>query len=449
MPPPLESSVPIPRLGAFNRLVGGKPILAGLIGTTISAAVVMLTVVVLLQGRQQQLDRGLVSSEDMVRALSREIGRNVELYDLSLQAVADAIIDPRTNALPDDMRRRILFDRSTAARYVSGVFAIDRNGHISIARDDRNFHATVSDRDYFVAQKPSGANGLFVSRPYASRARSGAPSIALSRRISLPDGSFAGVASLAVNLEYFELMLKGVSFGPHGAALILQTDGTVVARNPPLHATEPRTVSHSPTFGRMQASNEGFYIARSPVDNVKRVYSFARVPGTNLIAVVAPSYDDLLADWRRRSLIVSLLAVLLSGAFAYVVWALVFGLQYQIALQAQVNRLADTDPLTGVANRRSLEKSLRHIWDANHGGGSAVSVLFVDADYFKAYNDRHGHEAGDDALRHIAGRLQSQVRAGVDVLARYGGEEPNDSSKLLHPPVESAFHGRDVTIATR
>jgi diguanylate cyclase (GGDEF)-like protein len=153
------------------------------------------------------------------------------------------------------------------------------------------------------------------------------------------------------------------------------------------------------------------------------VYSFARVPGTNLIAVVAPSYDDLLADWRRRSLIVGLLAVLVSGAFAYVLWALVFGLQYRIALQAQVNRMADTDPLTGVANRRSLEKSLKHLWNTNHDDASTISVLFVDADYFKAYNDRHGHEAGDDALRHIADCLQAEVRSGVDVVARYGGEE--------------------------
>ncbi|MBN3756402.1 GGDEF domain-containing protein [Paraburkholderia sp. Tr-20389] len=420
---PFESSVPVPRLRAFSRLAGRRPLLAGLLGTSISVAVVVLTLVVLLAGRQQALDRGLATSTDLAVALSREIGRNVELYDLSLQAVAESAIDPRVSALPDDLRRKILFDRSTAARYVSGVFVVDRNGNITIGRDNRIFHVNVADRDYFVAQKARGGSGLFVSRPYASRARDNAQSIALSRRISLPDGSFGGIAALAANLDYFELMLKEVSIGPRGAAIIIQTDGTVVARNPPLKTDEPRSVAQSPTFGRMQANDQGFYVTRSPVDGVRRLYAFAHVPGSNLIAIVAPSYDDLLADWRRRSTVIGVLSILLSGAFAYVVWALVFGLQYRIALQTQVNRMADTDPLTGVANRRSLEKSLRQIWDAHRQDGKALSVLFVDADYFKEYNDQHGHEAGDDALRYIADCLKSQVRAGVDVIARYGGEE--------------------------
>lgn len=411
------------RLSELTLLVARKPLIAGLFGTSISVAVSVLMVAVLLSARHHEIANAIASSANITSSLSREIGRNFELYDLSLQAVAEGAADPRVGALPPDMRRRVLFDRSTAARFVSGVFVIDSSGQMTLGRDDEAKLVNVADRDYFLAQRSGLARGLFISRPYASRARGSAPSLALSRRITLPDGRFGGVASLAVNLEYFELMLKSLSTGERGASIILQTDGTVVARNPSLKSDEPQSVSHSPTFARMLASAQGYYVARSPVDGVQRIYSFARVPGTNLIAVFAPSYDDLLAGWRRRSWAIGILALSLSGAFATVVWALVFGLRYRIALQAQLDRIADTDALTGVLNRRALKRSLEVLSVRHRQACSPFSVLFIDADNFKAYNDRYGHDAGDEALRLIAACLQSQSRSGIDVVTRYGGEE--------------------------
>ena len=319
----------------------------------------------------------------------------------------------------------MLFDRSTAARDVSDVFVVDRTGNIIEGRDQATAHAYVADRDYFLAHVvPNNADrGLFISRPYESRIRKDAPSIALSRRISLPDGSFGGVASLAVNIDYFQAMMDALAVGPRGAALILQTDGSVVARNPALKPDEPRSVAHSRTFRQMLLAKQGFYVARSPVDGVKRLFSFSRVPDTNLIAVFAPSYDELLAGWRQRSFVIGSLALLLSAAFAGVVWALVFGLRYRIALQAQISRLADTDPLTEVSNRRSLQRLIETTWGACQASGEPMSVLFVDADNFKIYNDQYGHAIGDAALRVIADCLKRQTRANRDVVARYGGEE--------------------------
>ncbi|VXC18734.1 Diguanylate cyclase [Burkholderia sp. 8Y] len=402
-----------------------QPVLAGWVGTLISMSVFVLTLGMLATGRQQEIDRAVATSGNVAVTLSREVARNVELYDLSLQAVAEGAADERVKALPKDMRHRVLFDRSTAARYVSGVFVVDPTGHIVEGRDETAVHAYVGDRDYFLAHvSPSSpSRGLFISRPYNSRARGGAPSIALSRRISLSDGSFGGIASLAVNIDYFQAMMEALAVGPHGTALILETDGTVVARNPSLKSDEPKNVAHSRTFARMLAAKQGYYVADSPVDGVKRLYCFARVPDTNLIAVFAPSYDDLLAGWRRRSYVIGSLALLLSAAFACVVWALVFGLRYRIALQATISRLADIDPLTEVSNRRSLQRLLENAWRACQASGEPMSILFVDADHFKDYNDQHGHAAGDAALKIIAECLTRQTRANHDIVARYGGEE--------------------------
>lgn len=81
-----------------------------------------------------------------------------------------------------------------------------------------------------------------------------------------------------------------------------------------------------------------------------------------------------------------------------------------------------TDPLTGIANRRALMRELRSTMERNRREGSSLQVAFIDLDGFKTINDRHGHEAGDAFLAHIARKLASGVRAS-DFVARYGGDE--------------------------
>ena len=87
---------------------------------------------------------------------------------------------------------------------------------------------------------------------------------------------------------------------------------------------------------------------------------------------------------------------------------------------AEAKREAGTDPLTGVANRRRLDEAL--VVEATRADGVPFSLLLVDIDRFKTFNDQHGHQVGDQALRLIARLLVDMVK-GRDLVARYGGEE--------------------------
>jgi two-component system cell cycle response regulator len=89
---------------------------------------------------------------------------------------------------------------------------------------------------------------------------------------------------------------------------------------------------------------------------------------------------------------------------------------------ARLEVLAHTDPLTQVVNRRALFTRLGAELDRAKRYQSVMSVLMLDIDHFKDVNDTHGHLAGDDVLREVAGLLQSAIRS-VDVVARFGGEE--------------------------
>jgi diguanylate cyclase (GGDEF)-like protein/PAS domain S-box-containing protein len=90
---------------------------------------------------------------------------------------------------------------------------------------------------------------------------------------------------------------------------------------------------------------------------------------------------------------------------------------------AELSAISLNDALTGIANRRNFDQTLRREWNRAKRGGHSLALLMVDADQFKAYNDRYGHVMGDDCLKVIAKRLAGSVQRAGDFVARYGGEE--------------------------
>lgn len=88
----------------------------------------------------------------------------------------------------------------------------------------------------------------------------------------------------------------------------------------------------------------------------------------------------------------------------------------------QLHEQAARDELTGLLNRREFDRLLREEWQRSAKFQHGFALVSLDIDFFKKVNDTHGHQVGDEVLRHVAGLLAGQVRA-VDRLARYGGEE--------------------------
>lgn len=84
---------------------------------------------------------------------------------------------------------------------------------------------------------------------------------------------------------------------------------------------------------------------------------------------------------------------------------------------------ARRDGLTGIANRRTFDEHVDRVWAQAAREGRPLSLLMIDIDHFKAYNDRFGHQAGDECLRRVAWSLSSHARRPLDIAARYGGEE--------------------------
>ena len=90
----------------------------------------------------------------------------------------------------------------------------------------------------------------------------------------------------------------------------------------------------------------------------------------------------------------------------------------------QLTEVATHDGLTALLNRSAFEDQIRRVWQQAQRDRQTVSVIMIDVDYFKAYNDRYGHVAGDDCLRRVSAALREAARRRpLDFVARYGGEE--------------------------
>jgi diguanylate cyclase (GGDEF)-like protein len=93
------------------------------------------------------------------------------------------------------------------------------------------------------------------------------------------------------------------------------------------------------------------------------------------------------------------------------------------AAKSELQRLSALDGLTGLVNRRRFDEIYGAEWKRASRDGTFVSVIMVDIDHFKPYNDHHGHLAGDECLQRVALSLKETVKRPGDCVARYGGEE--------------------------
>jgi len=277
---------------------------------TVVAAVLVLNVFLagvvalnLRRSHQQRQEQAALSAQSWARLLERSLEAVFEKVDLALLAVVDeqarqlaagrldtaaldALLARQKERTPDILSLRIV---DAAGRVVRGV-------------PESAEQVDVSDRDYFKAQRDAAGTGLYISRPSTGRIIK-VPLVFLSRRLSSPDGAFAGVVFATITLEHFADILAEVEVGPRGAALLRYQDLSAVVRRssgvvePLLTPSEP-----SPPLRVQVAAGRtaGLYTAFAPKDGIQRTYGWRKVGSRPFYALVGLAQDDLLATWWRE-----------------------------------------------------------------------------------------------------------------------------------------------------
>ncbi|PRE47453.1 diguanylate cyclase [Burkholderia multivorans] len=410
-------------VGGVVRSTGNHPYAVGVSGTLAALIVIVVPLAIIAGDREKIIAHARENSENLNAVVAVDLERRFRFYDIQLQDLIQSAEDPQTQALPEAIRRRQLFPRLPDDDYVDGKFVVDTAGKIVASQGGKEVSPALrlNDRDYFTEQQKRPSAGLVISHPFHSRLRDGRLSLALTRRINKPDGTFDGIAFFEVQLGLFGGLFERINVGNPGIVEVLLDDGTVLAAKPFLQRIGVN-VAGTPAFARMTAPDRGTIISTGS-QGVERLYSYQRVAGFPLITVVAPAMDDVLSGWRRQSTITATIAILFGTVLAVGAWVLAWTLRDRERAQTELASLAATDPLTKLGNRRTLDQRLQLEWNRALRNQRPLSILFIDIDRFKLFNDTFGHAAGDEILSTVARSIASATRRSIDLAARYGGEE--------------------------
>ncbi|WP_432260696.1 sensor domain-containing diguanylate cyclase [Cupriavidus sp. TMH.W2] len=378
----------------------------------------------LVQMRRDAMDNAGVAAANLALTLERSITRNLQIHELSIGGVVEAMHDPALLTQPPALRQRLLFDRSINAEDMGSLLVADANG--KLVYDSHQWPprpVDVSDRDYFQAHLGADHGGVFLSRPFQPRLTPENKSIGISRRLSAPDGSFAGIVVGTLRLQYFRKLFDGVSLGAGGTLTLVRTDGTIIMRRPYEAESIGRDISSSPSFAPLLQGTQGTFIGVAALDGVQRLYSFRRVPGFPLLVVVGRATHDVLAPWYKRAWIFGALICALDAAIIALSLLLSRQWRRRVEMEEHLRWMVNTDALTGLGSRRALDDAADMEWRRARRHSQPLSLLMLDVDHFKEFNDRYGHQAGDDALAAVGACIQGHIRRPGDYAGRYGGEE--------------------------
>jgi diguanylate cyclase (GGDEF)-like protein len=386
----------------------------------------------LIEARNSAWQGARDTTASLVAAVELDILLNIDSFDLALHAVADNIERSEADRISPELRQLVLFDRAATVRHLDAMLVLDETGHVRFDSRTRDPEpVSRSDREYFQFHSENETNTLHIGPPMIAQS-SGQPFVAISRRLSHPDGSFAGVVVGGLRLAYFQQMFESLSLGPGDTIALLSMDGTLLARWPYRKDLVGHNLSGVPIHKHFAQEHAGSFETNSVTDGVHRLVVYSRIGDFPLVVGIGRWTADIFADWRRYAYAIGLLATAL--------WALVFYLIREIRKrgEAEINLavLATTDELTGLANRRKFNEAIGREWRRAMRERQPVALMMFDADLFKEYTDRHGHQAGDKLLQTIARSMTVSVKRATDLAARYGGDE--FAILLPSTPIEGA-----------
>lgn len=338
------------------------------------------------------------------------------------------------------MRRiqQLAYRQERLLHQLSGLVILDANGRWMMSSSGSpSPEMNSSDRAFFIHHRDHPSHEIHIGEPIKSRSN-GAWVITVSRRIDNSNRQFAGVVVVSLGIEKFLRMFGKMEVGTQGVISLVSSTGHLLVRYPYREEDLGRDFTTSPNYQRyFLNARSGTAAFRSTVDGIERFYAFRASDRFPIVTTVALGRDDALRAWRHQSLLTAAVVGALLLAVALVGRRLIFNIKKRIRAKEQLLAtqealvksheklavMAATDSLTGLANRRRFDEVLCLETKRAAREGHPISLLLIDLDYFKKFNDTYGHVAGDECLQAVAKILQLGIRRPGDLAARFGGEE--------------------------
>jgi diguanylate cyclase (GGDEF)-like protein len=372
----------------------------------------------MLDMRRGQEELAHQTLENLASGIDADISRNIELYDLSLRAVAANMVLPELKDVSKPVRHLILFDHAATANHFGAIQVFDAEGRLTADASTLDPLAEDrSDEEFFTVHRDQPDLGLYISRPMLHR---GAYAIVLSRRITGADGRFLGVVVGSIRFSYFHDLFGRLNLGADDSITVLRRDGTVIMRTPFDLDVIGRNLSQLPCVIQALSEPSGSYSGALYGRPQLLVWRDGTRP---LVVMVGKPWDSIMELWRKEAIQIGAVVMALISFMLAVTLFLAREIGRRAQAEEKLEELATTDALTGLKNRRKFDAELATEWRRAMRHKTPIALLLIDADDFKAYNDTFGHQAGDQVLVGIAICISDSVRRAGDCTARYGGEE--------------------------
>ena len=387
----------------------------------ILAGFAALFAVLLMDQRQQDWRQAEIAARNLDATIRRDIIQAFSSADQALLSVREMI---RTNAdfRFDQQKRRALLGSSSTDAGLGEIYVLDSSGSLVLSSETSPRTRTdYANEAFFYTHERSRGDALFTAK-MVTLSPLKQDVVVLSRRLMDRNGRFAGVAAFMLRLSRFSPLLHSLDLGEKGAVSLFATDGTLLLRAPdPEHAVGRNFIT-SPMFWQLAAAQEPF-TAVSAVDGGERLFSASQVDTLPLIVSVGLSTEEIYVGWKKLAVTTCLAFALLAVCVVGLSVMLGRELRRRRSNELRYRVLAQVDGLTGLHNRRHFDAMLEEEFAAAWRRGEPISVIMIDVDRFKFFNDLYGHQAGDDCLRLIAQTIKAHMKRATDIAARYGGEE--------------------------
>src|SRR6201994_880143 len=333
---------------------------------------------VMLDMRHGEEELARQAPENLASSIDADIGRNVEVYDVSLRAVASSMVMPEIKDLSKPLRHLILFDHAATAKHFGAIQVFDAQGNLTIDASTLDPQPeNRSDEEYFSIHRDQPDAGLYVSRPMLHR---GSYAIVLSRRITGADGSFLGVVAGSIRFSYFHDLFGRLHLGPDDIITVLRRDGTIIMRTPFDLDVIGKNIRDAPGLEHVLSEPAGAYSRPSVVDGVMRLFVWRNVSSSPMIVQVGKTWSSILNLWRTEA---TRIGAILTALISFVLGVTLF-LAREIGRRAKaedrLEEMATTDALTGLKNRRKFDSTIDLEWRRAARQHTPLALMMIDAD---------------------------------------------------------------------
>lgn len=414
-------------------------------GTHVVMAFIAFTLVTLIgsnawlawRGYEKELGLAKESSLNLAHAVSQQFDSVFSDVDRTLENIGFRIEQGNMSSQAIKALQPELVNSLSRSDHLHSIFVFDRDGRSLVDTQPRRSSSTRNaDRPYFLAHMASPSTRTLISAPLLSRT-TGIWVIPVTRRLNDGNGNFVGVILASIRVDYVRDVLNGYAIGEHGAAGLSLADGTILVRRPFDVADLGRNIANPHITAGLRNFRSGTARMESPVDGVMRVLGFEFTQNHPVVVAVARAESEILRSWWRSLFIQSIMVVVLAVFIAifgrFVLHIMRLRSQERLEIERahqqvseanqRLQHLAEHDGMTDLLNRRAFDARAAALVSHSARHQRSLSMLMLDVDHFKAYNDHLGHQPGDECLRLVANALKSAARRPADLLARYGGEE--------------------------